>query len=130
MLLKYSDAVHCFANFESPDPFLFTIIKANNPEIFKECITDWADLVKKQEPHNAGYFDLTQANHLGENVLHLLAQTQSIEALEMISIVLDLSEKRKFEKTTVLELLNDPVSEDQPHTTPLFYTYPNVEIFD
>jgi len=47
MMLKYSDAVHCFANFESPDPFLFTIVKANNSDIFKECITEWAELVRK-----------------------------------------------------------------------------------
>jgi len=41
-----------------------------------------------------------------------------------------LTKKGTFEKSTVIDLLNDELSEDLPHTTPLFYTYPNVELYD
>lgn len=49
-LFKHSDAIHCLANFNPPDPFLLALAKCNNDQVFNECLSEWTKYVKKKEP--------------------------------------------------------------------------------
>ena len=49
-LFKHSDAIHCLANYDPPDPFLIALAKCNNDQVFDECLSEWTKYVKKKEP--------------------------------------------------------------------------------
>ena len=77
-LFKHSDAVHCLANYDSNDPLLMALAKCNNDQVFDECMCEWTKWVKKKEPHNLKYLNISLKNSNQLNLLHVIAMNSSI----------------------------------------------------
>lgn len=83
-LFKHSDAIHCLANYDADDPFLLALAKCNNDQVFDECMCEWTKWVKKKEPQNLKYLDITQRNKDNLNILHIIAMNSSVNQFKSL----------------------------------------------
>lgn len=130
-MFKHSDAVHCLANFEAEDPFLIALAKCNNDQVFDECLAEWTKWVKKKEPHNLKYLGVTLKNSKSLNLLHIIAMNSSIiQFKSLLNNCKHLNSSTDYTSEDIFNLLNQSLSKKQAYKTPLFLSYPSVELAD
>lgn len=130
-LFKHSDAIQSLQYYQPKDPFLLALAKCNNDAIFEECLSEWTKWVKKKEPASLPLLNINLRNSEQLNILHVIAMNSSIPQFKsLLGNCKHLNSSCDYTSDDIFTLLNQSLSAKQPYKTPLFLSFPSIELCD
>lgn len=87
--------------------------------------------LKKKDPEALKYLDINLRNRDNLNIVHVIAMNSSVNQFKsLLNNAKHLNPATDYTSEDIFNLLNQSLSQKQAYKTPLFLSYPSIELCD